>query len=65
MNKKITLIASFLGLYLISAGISLLVFTYVLGKPGQKGEEAGKNVPLMVQCSQVKKRKFGKRGVRL
>jgi len=42
MNKKITLIASFLGLYLISAGISLLVFTYVLGKPGQKGEEAGK-----------------------
>jgi hypothetical protein len=34
-SKKITTIASFFGLYLISAGISLLVFTYVLGGPGE------------------------------
>lgn len=36
-SKKSTLIASFFGLYLISAGISLLVFTYVVGKSGTTG----------------------------
>ena len=33
-SKKLTMIASFFGLYLISTGISLLVFTYVLGGTG-------------------------------
>ncbi len=36
-SKKMTMIASFFGLYLISTGVSLLVFTYVLGKPGTSG----------------------------
>jgi hypothetical protein len=37
-SKKLTLIASFFGLYLISAGISLLVFTYVLGGTTSVGD---------------------------
>lgn len=38
-SKKSTLIASFVGLYLISAGVSLLVFTYLVG-----GTSSGGNV---------------------
>lgn len=33
-SKKLTIIASYFGLYLISAGLSLLVFSYVVAKPG-------------------------------
>ncbi|MEK7550691.1 MAG: DUF3048 domain-containing protein [Patescibacteria group bacterium] len=33
-SKKLTIIASFIGLYLISAGISLLVFSYLFVKNG-------------------------------
>lgn len=41
-SKKLTIIVSFFGLYLISAGISLLVFTYVLGKPGTTSDDGDK-----------------------
>lgn len=41
-SKKITLAASFLGLYLISTGVSVLVFASVLGQPKSPVGDAGK-----------------------
>ena len=41
-KNKLTLVASFLGLYLISSGISLLVFTYAFGKSGDSGDGGSK-----------------------
>lgn len=54
-SKKLTLIASFLGLYLISAGISLLFFSYVVARPGKvdtgvKRARINLNLPKTEEC---------------
>ncbi|MFI5241034.1 MAG: DUF3048 domain-containing protein [Microgenomates group bacterium] len=55
-SKKLTFIATFIGLYLISAGISLLVFSYVVKTPGsstggeQKKSRINLNLPKTEEC---------------